>query len=334
MLKAAIVGCGGIAQVHGKVLQDFDGAELVACADIIPERAEKLAATYGGKAYTSLEEMLENEDVDVLHICTPHYLHTPMMKYAVEKGLKVFCEKPPAMTFEQWDEFKTAAKDKDVAICFQNRYNQSVQHIKKLIDSGVTGAIKGIRAFVTWSRGESYYVDSGWRGSLKTEGGGILINQSIHTLDLMIYLAGAAKWADASCCNHHLKGVIEVEDMMEALINFGDFSGLFYATTAYSTDSPVMVEFSCENCFIRMEEKELTVRWNEDKTEHFCFDESENGVGKSYWGSGHHACISDFYNHISAGKKAPINPDNCDVSIRTMLSMYKSARETHDKVNI
>lgn len=334
MLKAAIVGCGGIAQVHGKVLHDFEGAELVACADIIPERAEKLAATYGGKAYTSLEEMLEKEEVDVLHICTPHYLHTPMMKYAVEKGLKVFCEKPPAMTFEQWDEFKEAAKNKDVAICFQNRYNQSVQHIKELMESGVTGAIKGARAFVTWCRGESYYVDSGWRGSLTTEGGGVLINQSIHTLDLMVYLVGAAKAVDASCCNHHLKGVIEVEDTMEALIDFGGFNGLFYATTAYSTDSPVMVEFVCENCFIRMEEKELTVRYNDGKTEHFCFDESENGVGKSYWGSGHHACISDFYNHVSKGEKAPINPDNCDVSIRTMLSMYKSARDTHEIVNI
>lgn len=334
MLKAAIVGCGGIAQVHGKVLHDFEGAELVACADIIPERAEKLAASYGGKAYSSLEEMLEKEQVDVLHICTPHYLHTPMMKYAVEKGLKVFTEKPPAMTFEQWDEFKKAAKDADVGICFQNRYNQSVQHIKKLMENGTTGAIKGVRAFVTWSRGESYYVDSGWRGSLKTEGGGVLINQSIHTLDLMVYLAGAPKWTDASCSNHHLKDVIEVEDTMEALISFGDFNGLFYATTAYSTDSPVMVEFICENCFIRMEEKDLLIRYNDGKEERFHFEENENGVGKSYWGSGHHACISDYYNYVSAGKKAPINADNCDVSIRTMLSMYRSARETHEKVDI
>jgi len=334
MLRSAIVGCGGIAQVHGKVLRDFEGAQLVACADIIPERAEKLAANYGGKAYSSLEEMLEKEQVDVLHICTPHYLHTPMMKYALEKGLKVFTEKPPAMTYGQWDEFKAAAKGKDVGICFQNRYNQSVQHIKKLIETGVTGKIKGIRAFVTWCRGAGYYTESGWRGALATEGGGVLINQSIHTLDLMIYLAGAPAAVDASCSNHHLKGIIEVEDVMEALIDFGDFKGLFYATTAYSTDSPVMVEFNCENCFIRMEEKDLLVRYSDGKEERFHFDENENGVGKSYWGSGHHACISDFYNHVSNGEKAPIGPDNTDTSIKTMLAMYKSARETHDTVNI
>ena len=92
--KSAIVGCGGIAQVHAKALRDGDYAELAACADIRPERAETMAQQYGGRAYSSLEEMLDGEAIDVLHICTPHSLHTPMAKEAVRQGIQVFTEKP------------------------------------------------------------------------------------------------------------------------------------------------------------------------------------------------------------------------------------------------
>ena len=99
--KSAIVGCGGIAQVHAKALRDGDYAELAACADIRPERAETMAQQYGGRAYSSLEEMLDGEAIDVLHICTPHSLHTPMAKEAVRRGIQVFTEKPPVISREQ-----------------------------------------------------------------------------------------------------------------------------------------------------------------------------------------------------------------------------------------
>ena len=90
-MKAAIVGCGNIAAVHAKSISRLEGAELLAAADIRPERAEKYTEEYGCRAYGSLEEMLEKERPDVLHICTPHYLHVPMAEYALKRGIHVFC---------------------------------------------------------------------------------------------------------------------------------------------------------------------------------------------------------------------------------------------------
>ena len=110
--RVGVVGCGGIAQVHGTVLQHLEGVELVGCADIKPERAQAFAETYGGRAYSSMEELLEHEQLDAVHLCTPHYLHTPMAKLAASRGLHVFTEKPPVMTWEQWAEFRQLVEAK------------------------------------------------------------------------------------------------------------------------------------------------------------------------------------------------------------------------------
>ena len=221
--RVGVVGCGGIAQVHGTVLQHLEGVELVGCADIKPERAQAFAETYGGRAYSSMEELLEHEQLDAVHLCTPHYLHTPMAKLAASRGLHVFTEKPPVMTWEQWAEFRQLEQAPTrVGVCFQNRYNPSVQLLREVLASGKAGKVLGARAFVTWHREAPYYTESGWRGSLQTEGGGVLINQSIHTLDLLGQFLGRATQVEASMMNHHLKGVIEVEDMMEAYLTFGE----------------------------------------------------------------------------------------------------------------
>ena len=219
--RVGVVGCGGIAQVHGTVLQHLEGVELVGCADIKPERAQAFAETYGGRAYSSMEELLEHEQLDAVHLCTPHYLHTPMAKLAASRGLHVFTEKPPVMTWEQWAEFRQLEQAPTrVGVCFQNRYNPSVQLLREVLASGKAGKVLGARAFVTWHREAPYYTESGWRGSLQTEGGGVLINQSIHTLDLLGQFLGRATQVEASMMNHHLKGVIEVEDMMEAYLTW------------------------------------------------------------------------------------------------------------------
>ena len=225
--RVGLVGCGGIAQVHGAVLRDLEGVDLAACADIRPERAHAFAETFGGAPYDSLEAMLDAERLDCLHICTPHYLHTPMARLAAEKGIHVFTEKPPVMDRAQWADFQALEHAPvRVGVCFQNRYNASVQLLRRLLDSGRPGKLLGARAFVTWKREAPYYTESGWRGSLATEGGGVLINQSIHTLDLLVRFLGRPRQVEASIANHHLKGVIEVEDTMEAYLNFGGPSAL------------------------------------------------------------------------------------------------------------
>ncbi len=178
VLRSAIVGCGGIAQVHARALSEMPEAELTAFADIIPERAEAMAEKYGGRAYSSLDGLLDHEKIDVLHICTPHYLHTPMARQAAELGINVFTEKPPVIDRQQWAEFKRLGDKVRVGICFQNRYNGSTRALKDLLSTGEAGKVLGSRGFVTWRRDAPYYTESGWRGALSTEGGGALTKPS------------------------------------------------------------------------------------------------------------------------------------------------------------
>ena len=100
-LKCALVGCGSIAQVHARALSEMPEARLLAFADLLPERAQAMAEKYGGKAYGSLDELLAHEQIDVLHLCTPHYLHTPMAQQAADLQINVFTEKPPVIDRDQ-----------------------------------------------------------------------------------------------------------------------------------------------------------------------------------------------------------------------------------------
>ena len=327
--RVGLVGCGGIAQVHGAVLQELPGVELVTCADIRPERAQAFGKTFGAKPYASLEEMLEGETLDCLHICTPHYLHTPMAQLAASRGIHVFTEKPPVMNREQWTQFQALEQAPvRVGVCFQNRYNASVHLLQEVLASGEAGKVLGARAFVTWHREAPYYTESGWRGSLETEGGGVLINQSIHTLDLLVQFLGRAGQVEASMGNHHLKGVIEVEDTLEAYITFGDAHALFYATTAHCADSPVLVELVCENTTLRMEEQEVTLSWKDGTKEHFSLAQPKAPAGsKAYWGASHSLCIGDFYTCLREGKPFPNDIPGIADTAQLLLGVYESARE-------
>ncbi len=321
MIKTAIVGCGSIASVHSAVISSLEDVKLVCCADIKIDRARELAVSHDARVYADFDEMINVEQVDVLHICTPHYLHMEMAKKAQEKGIAVFTEKPPVISHEQWEEFEKLDKTM-LGVCFQNRYNASVNYIKELLNSGKTGKVLGARAIVTWSRNESYYVDSGWRGKLETEGGGVLINQSIHTLDLLIYLLGKPCFVEGSYVNHHLKHCIEVEDTVEAYLKFENgASGVFFASSAYSTDSPVMLEIHCENMTINMLEERVTIT-EITGTRHETVFEKPKFLGKDYWGTGHLLCITDFYNAYKGTKKAPIGIGEVKDTVMAMLEIY------------
>ena len=326
--KAAIVGCGSISQIHAVALKNIEEAQLVAVADIKLERAEKLANEYGAKPYSTLEEMLENERIDVLHICTPHYLHLPMLELAQQKGIAVFTEKPPVISYEQWQKLEKLSCENSIGICFQNRYNEATRYIEKVLASGKAGKIKGSRAFVTWSRDDKYYTESGWRGTWETEGGGALINQSIHTLDLMVRFLGTPKAVEANIANHHLKGIIEVEDTLEAFVGFGDKIGCFYATTAYCEDSPVLLEIVCENAKIIMEANDnCFVRWNDGKVDNMDFSAELSSQNKAYWGASHEICIQDFYTCLNTGKPYQNNISSVEDTVKLMLAVYESARD-------
>lgn len=329
IVRAGIIGCGNIAKMHAEALKCMENTEIRAFADCDMERAVRYKETYGTSetvCWSSLEQMLENEQLDVIHICTPHYFHVPMAVAALEHGVHVFMEKPPAICREDFRRLQEVREKsgKYVGICFQNRYNESVAEVFHELNSGNIGKIIGARAFLTWARNGEYYEKSGWRGALRTEGGGVLINQAIHTVDLLVQFLGAPVQAEASISNHHLKGNIEVEDTVEAYIRFTEASACFYATNAYVTDSPVLIELECENGRIRMEESALWIQYKNGTGKTFSYAKPLGG-GKAYWGSSHGKCIADYYECLNTGKIFRNDLDGVKETFSLAMDLYESA---------
>ncbi|MFR3729650.1 Gfo/Idh/MocA family protein [Lacrimispora sp.] len=335
MVRVGVIGCGNIGRVHAMSVTGVEGVCLCAVADIKRERAKEFSDCFtGGKAavYGALKDMLEMEELDVIHICTPHNCHVPMAVMGLKKGISVFMEKPPAITRAQFEELLAAEKESRgrLGICFQNRYNETTKKVSQILKEGTLGRVKGGRAFVTWNRCPAYYTESGWRGGLHTEGGGVLINQSIHTLDLLLHWLGKPVRTEAAMSNHHLKGVIGVEDTVEAYMEFTEgedpVRASFYATTAYGYDAPVLLELVCEKGVVRLEGNSVFYRtWEQE--DFICWKAAGTTVpGKTYWGCGHEACIRDFYKCL-ADKTAYRNDlPSVENTFYTMMDIYDSAR--------
>ena len=316
MFRVGLIGCGSISAVHAQVLHELEGTELAACADIIPERAER----YGCAAYTDWKDMLDRERPDAVHICSPHYLHPVMAAEAAARGIAVFTEKPPAIDTAGWQAVKKAGEQVPAGICFQNRYHPHIQSCLRYRADETYGALKGIRAFVTWCRNADYYRASPWKGKWETEGGGALINQAIHTLDLLVCLLGQPDQAEVSLNNRHLHGAVEVEDTAEIYLRKGSVPALLYASNAYSQDAPVIIEIHFEKAVIRLEGDMMTVLQDGRRTEISC--ENDPVIGRSYWGAGHKACIADFYRSIRTGTPYRNAPACCDATMQTLLKLY------------
>lgn len=331
-MKSAIVGCGGIAYVHARSLQQLQesNVRLAAVADCVPEKATQMGEIFQVKSYTSLEEMIDAEEIDVLHICTPHFLHTPMAEKALKRGISVFMEKPPVISWQQWEQLRQAACEAEgkarLGFCFQNRYNASVRYVKELVERGTYGKVCGIRGIVTWKRDRDYYENSDWRGKLETEGGGVLINQSIHTMDLIQYLCGQKPLRiRAVVDNQHLPETIEVEDTMAAYIEYPAVRACFYASNSYASNAPAMIELECEGARMRIEDMTVTI-WDQDgKMQQHEFPVQPQ-YGKDYWGGGHQLCIKDFYHCLKTGEKFSMEWDRMEDTVWLMLKAYESAR--------
>ncbi len=320
MYHVGLIGCGGISGVHAQILRDLDNTTLTACADVIRDRAERFGCT----AYTDWQTMLDQEHLDAVHLCTPHYLHPIMAAEAARRGIAVFTEKPPAIDEAGWQQVKNAAHLVPVGICFQNRYHPHINSCRHFIEDGTYGSLLGVRAFVTWHRTAGYYAAADWKGKWATEGGGTLINQAVHTLDLVIGFMGMPDQAEAAMSNHHLRGAIEVEDTAEIFLQKGNTTALIYASTAYSQDAPVLIELHFDRAVIRLEGDLMTIVQDGRKQEIFCT--SDPAIGQPYWGSGHKACITDFYHCLDTDLPYQNSPESCEATMQTLLKLYADCR--------
>lgn len=323
--KVALVGCGTISYVHLISLLNVSGVEIVALCDVKRERAEASAKEYvpNARIYTDFSEMLENEALDAVHVCTPHFLHSKMTVAALKKDVNVFLEKPMCISLSEIEEMLEAEKKSraKACVCFQNRFNDSYLYAKDLIEK--SGEKFDAYATVFWHRSEEYYLESDWRGKWETEGGGVMINQAIHTLDILTSLLGNPKSLTGTVANHHLKNVIEVEDTAEALVEFDSGAKAnFYVTTAAAAPDTTYVVLKSKSYRIEIRSSELFVNG-----EKIPFPAEESLIGKDYYGTRHPKLIQEFYKRIDTGDDSPVSLESAARVIKLILATYAS----HDK---
>lgn len=323
--RVGIVGLGAISNTHILSLLSIDGVEISAICDNNPHRLAKKAQEHGLNVpqYTDYKEMIDKEELDTVHILTPHYLHAPMTVYALEHGLDVFLEKPMGISPEDIESIRRAEQKsgKQVCVCFQNRFNPTTFMAKEITNAD--GGVVSAYATVVWDRDAAYYAQDAWRGKWATEGGGVMINQAIHNLDLLLWLCGVPSHVEASCANRHLEGIIEVEDTCEARLTYDNGRvALFYATTAHGEDAPILLELKCPEHRIMLYGDTVFL----DGVVLPCEEpEIVTSLGKECWGNGHIHLISLFYRSILEGKPSPVSVSSAAHAVRILLQCYESS---------
>ncbi len=322
--NVALVGCGTISYNHLTALSKLDHVKVVALCDIKPENAEERAAQFklNCNIYTDYYEMLEKEELDAVHVTTPHYLHAPMTIAALEKDIYVCLEKPMCINREEIATLLEAEKKSNasVTVSFQTRYNKANVIAKKIAEEdGI------ISAYCSnfWQRTNEYYTESGWRGAYATEGGGVMINQAIHNIDHLIGLLGKPIALYATKSNHKHKGIIEVEDTCEGMVEFENgLIGNFYATNAFTGASRTSIFVKTTNHMLEIRNAKLFI---DDKL----VEDTETSayLGKEVYGDGHVILIEKFYEAIENGTEMPITLESAQWALRLLLAAYESNDE-------
>lgn len=234
IVNFGIIGCGRIAQRHAEHISKK--GKLLAVCDVVPEKADQLAAKYNAKAYYSVEDLLKsNESLDVLSVCSPNGLHAQHALQALNAGYHVLCEKPMALSVYDCGEMIKAAErnNKRLFAIKQNRFNPPVVAIKQAMDEGRLGKIFSIQLSCFWNRNADYYHNS-WKGTLKLDGG-TLYTQFSHFIDLLYWMVGDVKTVKAFMANYSHQGIIEFEDTGVVALEFynGAIGTINYTVNSY-----------------------------------------------------------------------------------------------------
>ena len=210
-IRVGIIGCGRIAQRHAKHIQNL--ARLMAVCDVNEERAQELGEAYDVPFFTSADELLKNEEMDVVAVCSPNGLHAAHTIDSLNAGFHVLCEKPMALSSSDCEEMITTAErcNKRLFIVKQNRFNPAIEAVKEKIDAGDFGRIYSIQLNCFWNRNFDYYKKSDWKGT-KNLDGGTLFTQFSHFIDLLYWMIGDVEEASAMIENYAHKEIIEFED--------------------------------------------------------------------------------------------------------------------------
>jgi predicted dehydrogenase len=325
MTTGAVIGCGTISIVHLAAIRNLDGVDLVGVCDTDADRAAAVGRDHGVPWFTDHRELLERVRPDVVHVCTPHNEHVPVAIDSLDAGVAVLVEKPVGHTVAEAERLIAAARRRPevkVGVCLQNRYNTAVRTVRALLESGELGAVHGASATLLWHRAPEYYQARPWRGRKRDSGGGVLINQAIHTLDLLEWLLGDVVRVRGHTGRYALDGVVDVEDTASVLLDHrGGARSVLFATVTNVTDSPVTVEIVTERAMLLIH-GDLTVRYVDGRTETVA-ERRVGGPGRAYWGASHDLLIADFYSRLSEPGPFWLDPQEGTKSLRLVHRIYE-----------
>ncbi len=322
----AVVGAGVIGQVHAGNISMLESCRLVAVADQVRERAEMVGRQFGAKAYASIDEVVKDPDVEAVVVATPSYLHAPQTLYALQHGKHVLVEKPMATTLRGARLISETAKNAGLrlGVVFQERYLGAARRLKEVVSDGGLGRVYLIEAELKWWRGEADYYRSdeiarSWRGYWETEGGGVLMNQAIHTLDLVLWFGGDVEEVSGFISNASHPS-IEVEDVATAAIRFR--SGALGAISATVNTQPTNRQYRKIRVlgtrgFAEIHDLSLRI-WTDDG------EVQVDGSGIAF-GELHRALLADFADCVKSGRKFPVDGVEGIKSLELIKAVYLSS---------
>lgn len=327
--RVAIIGTGGISGAHlGAWEHVGDRVKPVAAVDIDKARVEAFAAKNGISAvYTDAAEMLATEKPDLVHICTPPSFHFPIIEQCLEAGAWVFCEKPLVASLRELDEIAALGKSTGNACVsvFQWRFGAAGQHLRKNIEAGTYGKPYVGLCQTTWYRDERYY-EVPWRGTWKSELGGVNMGQAIHLIDLMVWLMGN-DWEEVTAVTDTLRHDIEVEDTALAILRFRNRALASIVSSVLSPDQVSRVRLDFEKATLEVEA--LYRYGNED----WKITAPPNGeLPEGAWPperthrASHGAELDLVLDAMRDGTRPPANVDEIRPTFELLTAIYKSSR--------
>jgi len=346
MKNFGIIGLGNIAKTHIEAIESLKDCKFVAGYDLVPGKAEAFCSAYEGvRPYDNIEEFLADEHIDIVTITTPSGVHLEPALQSLKAKKHVIIEKPLEITSERCDMIINTAKENGViaAGIFQSRFHEAPKLVKKAIDENRFGKLSICDAQVKWFRSQEYYDSASWRGTWKLDGGGALMNQSIHAIDLLLWFCGPVEEVTAytSLVSHT---DIEVEDTATAILKFKNGGlGVIEGTTSAYPGFLKKIDICGSNGSASIEEESLLKYQFADETEadkeifEKMKDKTSTGGGASDPGSigfhGHAMVFEDVVKAIEENRDPLLSATEAKKSVEVIEAIYISAKE-HRSVSL
>ena len=330
-IHVGLIGAGNISQTHARAAAAIPGVSVAAVHGANGVKARELAASHGAAAYDSLDGFLDHKPMDLVVIGSPSGVHAAQGIAAARHRLHVLVEKPIDVTTERADELIAAAEESGVrlGVLFQDRLKPGIVKLKQLVDSGGLGRVLSVSARVPWYRPPDYYRLSRWRGTAALDGGGALMNQGIHTVDLLLWVLGDVIRVQARTAT--LLHEIESEDTALALLEFASgAAGVLEASTATYPGYPRRVEITgTEGTVVLEHDRLVTADLRTPRPELVGGGGDANASASSPVvsdASGHQRLIEDFLQAIETGSRPACDGHEGRRSVELVEAIYRSAR--------